>query len=92
MFGRGGSLEFPFRVAAKTGTSQAYRDNWAIGYTRDVTVGVWVGNFDRQPLVGSSGLTGSGPVFHAVLLAAQQRVAGGRDETADLVARPPDLE
>ena len=50
VFGRGGSLEFPFSVAAKTGTSQAYHDNWAIGYTRDVTVGVWVGNFNRQPL------------------------------------------
>jgi penicillin-binding protein 1C len=37
-FGRGGSLAFPFQVAAKTGTSQAYHDNWAIGYTRDVTV------------------------------------------------------
>ena len=37
-------------MAAKTGTSQAYHDNWAIGYTRDVTVGVWVGNFDRTPL------------------------------------------
>ena len=33
----------------KTGTSQAYHDNWTIGYTRDVTVGVWVGNFDRTP-------------------------------------------
>ena len=49
-FGRGSSLDFPFPVAAKTGTSQAYHDNWAVGYTRDVTVGVWVGNFDRTPL------------------------------------------
>ena len=49
-FGRGNNLEFPFPVAAKTGTSQAYHDNWTIGYTRDVTVGVWVGNFDRTPL------------------------------------------
>lgn len=72
-FGRGGSLEFPFRVAAKTGTSQAYHDNWAIGYTRDVTVGVWVGNFDRRPLVGSSGVTGAGPIFHAIMLAAAGR-------------------
>jgi len=76
-FGRGGSLEFPFEVAAKTGTSQAYRDNWAIGYTRAVTVGVWVGNFDRTPLVNSSGVTGAGPIFHAIMLAAEQRVAGG---------------
>ena len=61
MFGRGGSLEFPFPVAAKTGTSTAYHDNWAVGYTREVTVGVWVGNFDRTPLRDSSGVTGAGP-------------------------------
>ena len=34
IFGRGGNLEFPFPVAVKTGTSQAYHDNWTIGYTR----------------------------------------------------------
>jgi penicillin-binding protein 1C len=75
-FGRGGSLDFPFPVAAKTGTSEGYHDNWAIGYTREVTVGVWVGNFDRAPLTNSSGITGAGPIFHAVMLAAQARVAG----------------
>ena len=76
VFGRGGSLEFPFAVAAKTGTSQSYFDNWVVGYTRDVTVGVWVGNFDRTPLRNSSGVTGAGPIFHAVMLAAVERVRG----------------
>ena len=71
-FGRANNLEFPFPVAAKTGTSQAYHDNWTIGYTRDVTVGVWVGNFDRTPLHLSSGVTGAGPIFHAVMLAANR--------------------
>ncbi len=75
-FGSGGSLDFPFRVAAKTGTSQAYRDNWTIGFTRDVTVGVWVGNFDRGALRNSTGVTGAGPVFHSVMLAAVKRVRG----------------
>jgi penicillin-binding protein 1C len=75
-FGRGGSLEFPFVAAVKTGTSQAYHDNWTIGYTRDVTVGVWVGNFDRRPLTGSSGVTGAGPIFHAIMLAAAKRANG----------------
>ncbi|MDP9322963.1 MAG: penicillin-binding protein 1C, partial [Acidobacteriota bacterium] len=73
IFGRGGSLEFPFPVAVKTGTSQAYHDNWTIGYSRHVTVGVWVGNFDRAPLRSSSGVTGAGPIFHAVMLAAERR-------------------
>lgn len=76
VFGRGGSLDFPFPVAVKTGTSQAYHDNWTIGYSRDVTVGVWVGNFDRRPLRNSSGVTGAGPIFHAVMLAAARRTSG----------------
>ncbi len=80
IFGRGGSLDFPFPVAAKTGTSEGYHDNWAIGYTRDITVGVWVGNFDRTPLTNSSGVTGAGPIFHAVMLAAHKRV--GRESAA----------
>ena len=76
VFGRGGSLELPFPVAVKTGTSQAYHDNWTIGYSRRVTVGVWVGNFDRTPLRNSSGVTGAGPIFHAVMLAAERRLGG----------------
>ncbi len=98
VFGRGGSLEFPFPVAVKTGTSQAYRDNWTVGYTREVTVGVWVGNFDRTPLVGSSGVTGAGPIFHSVMRAAQRRAIGARDgndigsaAAPDIVSRPDDL-
>jgi penicillin-binding protein 1C len=76
VFGRGGSLELPFPVAVKTGTSQAYHDNWTIGYSRHVTVGIWVGNFDRTPLRNSSGVTGAGPIFHAVMLAAERRLTG----------------
>ncbi|HYC89318.1 MAG TPA: penicillin-binding protein 1C [Thermoanaerobaculia bacterium] len=93
-FGSGGSLDFPFPVAVKTGTSQAYRDNWTIGYTRDVTVGVWVGNFDREPLRGSSGVTGAAPIFHSVMLAAVKRVRGTLPigDTTPVVAPPDDVE
>jgi penicillin-binding protein 1C len=93
-FGRGGSLEFPFTVAAKTGTSQSYFDNWVVGYTREVTVGVWVGNFDRTPLRGSSGITGAGPIFHAVMLAAMERATGAVPigEHTPLLSHTPDVE
>jgi len=93
VFGIGGSLDFPFKVAAKTGTSQAYRDNWTVGFTRGVTVGVWVGNFDREELRNSSGVTGAAPIFHDVLLAAQRRVTGrlpGPDDPP-LALPPPEL-
>jgi penicillin-binding protein 1C len=93
-FGSGGSLDFPFPVAVKTGTSQAYRDNWTVGYTRDVTVGVWVGNFDRRPLRGSSGVTGAAPIFNAVMLAAVKRARGSLPigDTTPIVPPPPDVE
>ncbi len=93
IFGRGGSLDFPFPVAVKTGTSQAYHDNWTVGYTREVTVGVWVGNFDRTPLRDSTGVSGAGPIFHAVLLAAQRRAGrtGATFVDASLADRPGGL-
>jgi penicillin-binding protein 1C len=92
-FGRGSSLEFTFPVASKTGTSQAYHDNWTIGFTRDVTVGVWVGNFDRTTLRNSSGVTGAAPIFRAVMLAALE-IRNDRlpaPEDPPTVARDPGL-
>jgi penicillin-binding protein 1C len=89
IFGRGGSLELPFPVAVKTGTSQAYHDNWTIGFTRRVTVGVWVGNFDRRPLRNSSGVTGAAPIFKAVMLAAHTRLEAAGDR---LLEPDPSLE
>ena len=71
-FGRDTALNLPFPVAAKTGTSKGYRDNWAVGYTREVTIGVWVGNFDGTPLRNASGLTVAGPAFHDLMLAAMR--------------------
>lgn len=74
-FGRDSALSFSFPAAAKTGTSKAFRDNWAVGYTRERTVAVWVGNFDGRPMRGSSGITGAGPLFHAAMLAAMRGIA-----------------
>ena len=71
-FGVGGPLSFPFPVAAKTGTSKGFRDNWTVGFTREVTVAVWAGNFDGTPMTGSTGVTGAGPLFHEVMLAAMR--------------------
>jgi penicillin-binding protein 1C len=69
-FGEGSVLELPFAVAAKTGTSKGYRDNITVGYTPEVTVAVWVGNFDGSPMKGITGITGAGPLFRSTMLAA----------------------
>lgn len=66
-FGTDSPLRFDFPVACKTGTSTDYRDNWAMAFTPEVTVGVWVGNFDGSPMRGVSGVTGAAPLMHAIM-------------------------
>ena len=65
-FGVDSDLRWDFPVACKTGTSTDFRDNWAVGYTPEFTVGVWVGNFDGRPMIGVSGVTGAGPLLHQI--------------------------
>lgn len=55
------------RVAWKTGTSYGYRDAWAIGSTRQYTVGVWVGRPDGTPLPGQYGAVTALPLMFEVV-------------------------
>ncbi len=66
-FGANSALRFNFPVACKTGTSTDFRDNWAMGYTPEFTVGVWVGNFDGAPMREVSGVTGAAPIMHDIM-------------------------
>lgn len=66
-FGENNVLEFSYPVAAKTGTSRNFNDNWTLGFTPAVTVGVWVGNSNSDPMDQVSGITGAGPIFHQVM-------------------------
>ena len=50
-------------VAWKTGTSYGHRDAWAVGFSRNFTIGVWVGNFDGRPRQGISGSQHAGPLL-----------------------------
>ncbi|MGC8780205.1 MAG: transglycosylase domain-containing protein [Anaerolineae bacterium] len=63
-FGAGSPLEIGRPAAVKTGTTTDWRDNWTIGYTPDLVVGVWVGNADNTPMHGVSGVTGAAPIWH----------------------------
>jgi len=62
-------LALPFPVAAKTGTTDDFRDNWTVGYTPGLAVGVWTGNTDNSEMVDVSGLTGAAPLWSAYMQA-----------------------
>lgn len=66
-FPRYGPLEYPFAVAVKTGTSQAYRDAWTIAFSRKAIVGVWIGRGDAGVMNRLSGASSSARLAHAAL-------------------------
>ena len=66
-FGFENPLATRFWTAVKTGTSKDMRDNWCIGYSQRYTVGVWVGNFNGEPMWNVSGITGAAPIWLEVM-------------------------
>jgi penicillin-binding protein 1C len=72
IFGTGSLLNIPkYEVAVKTGTTDDKRDNYAIGFTPNVAIGVWVGNNNNEamnPYI-ASGITGATPIWHNAMQA-----------------------
>jgi membrane carboxypeptidase/penicillin-binding protein PbpC len=69
MFGPNNVMELPDGrpAAVKTGTSNEWRDSWAVGYTPDITIGVWVGNSDGQPMQEIAGSNGAGLIWRDLM-------------------------
>ena len=74
-FGSDGVLSLPVQTAVKTGTSNDYRDAWALGFSDRYTAGVWMGNLDRREMDGVSGAVGPALVLRAIF--AELRRSGG---------------
>jgi 1A family penicillin-binding protein len=66
-FGEGSPLRISRPAAAKTGTTTDWRDNWTVGYTPNLVVGVWAGNADNEPMRHVSGVMGAAPIWHDVM-------------------------
>ena len=65
VFGTNNPLRFDDRsVAAKTGTTNEFRDGWTVGFTPQLAVGVWAGNNNNSPMTtGSDGIVVAAPIF-----------------------------
>ncbi len=71
------NLGFNTRVASKTGTTNDFRDNWTMGYSPDLAVGVWVGNADYTAMQNTTGLTGAAPIWASFMMKAIPSITGG---------------
>jgi membrane peptidoglycan carboxypeptidase len=59
-------------AAAKTGSTNDWRDAWTIGFTPQLVTGVWVGNSDNSAMDNVPGSKGAAPIWHAVMEYALQ--------------------
>ncbi len=63
----GSALNISRPAAAKTGTTQNYKDAWTMGYTPSLVVGVWVGNNDGTPMDNVAGALGPAPIWRQLM-------------------------
>ncbi|MFM8320936.1 MAG: penicillin-binding protein 1C, partial [Chloroflexota bacterium] len=63
-FGANSILRLDRPAAVKTGTTSNFHDNWTVGYTPGLVVGVWSGNTDYTPMRDVNGLSGAAPIWH----------------------------
>ena len=85
-FARMGSLEYPFPVAVKTGTSSRFRDAWTVAYSTRYVVGVWLGDPAYQPMNRLTGYRSAAELAQEVLLFLHRDEAAGLH---DLAFAPP---
>ena len=85
---------FNWPAAGKTGTSQKSRDAWFVGYTANLTTGVWFGNDDGAPMKKVTGGALPALAWHEFMVAAHEGVpiaalpGGWKSATGGFV--PPD--
>lgn len=81
-------LELPDRkIAAKTGSTNGWKDGWTIGFAPQLAVGVWVGNADNDAMKEVTGSRGAAPIFRAVMEYALTK----RGEPVLEFQRPPGI-
>ena len=76
VFGAGGPLTLHGRpAAAKTGTTNDYKDAWTMGYTPSLVAGVWAGNNDNTPMTKAGGSIAAAPIWHDFMIKALAETA-----------------
>ncbi|MDE2448406.1 MAG: penicillin-binding protein 1C [Gammaproteobacteria bacterium] len=96
-FGLDSRLDTSFWTAVKTGTSEDMRDNWCIGFSRQFTVAVWVGNYEGDSMRDVSGVSGAAPIWHDIMAELQRGVVSVEPApppglTAELTSFSPPVE
>jgi penicillin-binding protein 1A len=82
-YGTGKAAAIDRPAAGKTGTSDNYQDAWFIGFTPEVTTGVWVGNDDNSTMVDITGGTLPASIWQAYMSKLLVGIGKGEFELAE---------
>ncbi len=84
-FGANSVLRIPGKeVAVKTGTTNNNKDAWTVGYTPNITVGVWAGNNDNTPMK-KGGASVAGPIWNKFMIEALNTIPSDKFEKPNSV-------
>ncbi len=73
-FGANSLLNTGKPIAVKTGTTNEQKDNWTIGWSQEIMVGVWVGNNNNSSMTRvASGITGASPIWRRIINGALEK-------------------
>lgn len=86
-FGSSGILSLPQQTAIKTGTSSDFKDIWAVGYSGPYTVGIWMGNLDREPTRELTGASGPALVLRGIFHELNKREFSSNLGTKALIGK-----
>lgn len=97
MFGSKSKLYIEERpVAAKTGTTQEYRDGWTVGYTPSLVAGAWAGNNDNTSMRRGAGIYVAAPIWNEFMKKAYDKKSQvsqrGKQETENYFDLPEEVE
>jgi len=81
-FGPAPALATPFASMFKTGTANQFQHIWALGATKRFTVGVWMGNFSGETVIGSTGSSIPARIASNLLSVMEQGAIGAREAGA----------
>ncbi len=93
VFGENNSLKFEnLDIAAKTGTTQEFKDAWVVGYTTNVAVSLWVGNNNNKSMKnGAAGSIVAGPIFNNFMTALSEKLVFGNFEKPKKTIREKEI-
>ena len=92
-FGQTSVLDIAGRsVAAKTGTTNNYKDGWTIGYTPSIVVGVWAGNNNNTSTKKGGGSVLAGPIWNKFMTEALKIMPNEKFEKPNLETDPEKIK